>query len=186
MIQFLWLLLGLALIKIAMDYFKKDAEPHKKQKKTKKKEGEVIDISEAWINTDSLPYKKVDNLLANKEMAMYQHFVRTLKSSNYTVIPRVQLFELLNLALDTHNRTEYINRAKERNVDLVVFENDTLKPVLLIKFEDNTDGKKKKLSDQFTEKVVKSAGYSYMSVKLNNPPDEQILLTNLRTYGLSV
>lgn len=186
-------LIGLAIIailaKLFMDLYKQQfpsKESNKKQKKAKK--GQVIDISEAWVDTSAMPYNKKNSLLNSKELASYHLLADLLSSSPYIIYPHMRMSEILNVPASTKNRNEYVQRIEERRLDLVIIDSRELSPILAVKLETNNGAKKKQLSDRFTEKVLESAGLPYISLDLDKVQeiDRTELFEQLRKSGLTI
>ncbi|MGI6453086.1 MAG: DUF2726 domain-containing protein [Syntrophomonadaceae bacterium] len=153
-------------------------------KKRKPKTGEVIDISDAWIDMNNMPYKKRDYLLNGRELAFYQQITDILAGSHYCVLPKTRLVDLLTLAADAPNRQEYYLRAKERNVDLVICELPDLNPVLVILYDGKPEGKKKQLADRFTKKVCEAAELPYVTFNPSEMPKNSEILKILESKGI--
>jgi len=115
--------------------------PFPKHAKRRPGKGELIDLSNAFINLDNLPYRKRDYLLSGRDLALYKITYDCLKDSGYSVFPRIRMADVFNVAADADNRSEYLARIKERSVELLVCEGEELSPVLLI----GSEGQGKKL-----------------------------------------
>jgi len=181
MVQLLGLVLIAVVIKLIMDYFKPDSPKSKSSPK-----GDYIDISEKWINSDNMPYKKNDCLLDKYELAIFRLLGDLLQDTLYSVYPRVRLADLLSVPANTLNRQEYLFRIKERSLDMVIVETKQLKPVLVINLESPGNGQKAHLPDPFTESALKSAGLEVISINLYSPPGLEQLTARLRGLGLEL
>lgn len=170
------------LIKLALDLFANyrtmPGGPGSKSK--------VIDISDRWINIDSLPYKRKNEFLSGAEQAFGREIETLLENSGYRVLPKIPLAEIVAVPASTHNRAEYLQRARERTLDMVIFELPEFIPRLVIITEEGTLSKKRQLSDMFTEKALAAAGYAYMKINISEAPDPQKVLQSLQKLGISV
>ncbi len=181
MAQLIGIILIAVLAKLLMDYIK----PIVKKSKPAQN-GDFIDISEKWINADEMPYQKNDYLLDKRELIIFQMLQSILNESNYCVYPHLRLADLLKVPADTPNRQEYLYRIKERSLDMVVFESNQLKPVLVIKLKSQDDGKKQQINDEFTENALNNAGLKSMNISLNSPPSREQFISNLHGSGLKL
>lgn len=146
----------------------------------------IIDISDRWINIDSLPYRRKSEFLTASEQAFCQEIENILEKSAYRALPKIPLAEIVSIPASTHNRSEYLQRAREQTLDLVILELPDFKPKLVIIMEDGNLSKKQQLSDMFTEKALAAAGYAYMKVNISEAPDPQKVLHSLQKLGISV
>lgn len=153
--------------------------------KDSRKNGEVIDISDSWLDTGSLPYQKKAQLMNPKEITFYHSLDEVLKGSDYVIAPRVHMSELITVA-DNPRQQEYLQRLKERNVDLVVLEAFTFRPVLIINFLEEDMGRRQQLSNNFTTKAVKAADLPQLEINLGDPPAGLELSLILRKQGLKL
>ncbi|MEQ8201379.1 MAG: DUF2726 domain-containing protein [Syntrophomonadaceae bacterium] len=179
--QFIALVLIIVLVKLLYDYFK--SVPAKGKQAP---QGDFIDISEKWINADQMPYKKNDYPLPNRELMIFRAFQELFRDGLYTVFPHVPLTDLLLVPAGAENRQEYLHRIRERNVDMVVYEMEELKPVLIINLRSADSNKRQQISDQFTENALKTAGYRSIAVDLNELPGQEELVWKLRAAGLQL
>jgi len=194
LLQFIMIIVAIILGKLAWDVLNdyrqkmQPSGPFSSQKKRRPGNGEVIDLSNAWINMDNLPYRKRDFLLSGKELALYELFTNMLENSPYTAFPRVNLEDLVTVSLEAENRTEYFSRIRNRFVDLLICEKEGLVPVLVIIGESTGEARKKQqvLEDRFIRSAAEAAGIKYLSINLNNLPDNEKLLTLLRNSAVII
>ncbi|MEA1962330.1 MAG: DUF2726 domain-containing protein [Bacillota bacterium] len=181
-------LIGVAILfvigKVILDYVKDQGNSTKRTKN--KKSGEVIDLSEAWINTGTLPYHLRDYPLNNRELAVYELLNNLLEGSNYTINVKMRMADLLTLPMQTSNYQEYMNRIKERTLDIVILESPRLKPVLVVNVESQKDHKKKQLADQFRDNALTTAGLANIYIDPNGDQNDSSLLQSLRSAGLAI
>jgi len=181
MAQLLGIILVVILFKLISNYLKPGFPKSKPSPK-----GDYIDVSEKWISTDDMPYKKNDYLLDRHELSVFQLIDDLLQETVYTVYPHIRLADLLSVPTETPNRQEYLFRIKERSLDMVIVEANQLKPVLVINLESPGNGKKAHLPDPITENALKSAGLKSTSINLYSPPGKEELAAKLRGLGLEI
>jgi len=181
MAQIIGLVIALIIAKLIVDQVKGQLNRSKAAPKT----GDIIDISDSWVDTESLPYQKKVQVMTPKEIAFYHNLDESLTGSGYIIAPHLHMSELIGVT-DSPRQQEYLQRLMERNLDLTILEALTFKPVLVINFAEGDVGRKQKLSNTFTSKAVKAAGLPQMDINLNNPPTGQDLLAELRKQGLKL
>lgn len=194
MLQFIMLIIAIVFGKLVWDILNdyrqkmQTAGPILGQKKRRGGNGEVIDLSNVWINMDDLPYRKRNYLLSGRELALYKLFTTVLQNSPYVAFPRVNLEDVVTVSLEADNRTEYFNRIKNRYVDVLICEKDELQPVLIIIGEGQGEPRKKQqvLEDRFVRSAAEAAGIKYLPISLNKLPNEEHLITLLRNSGLDI
>lgn len=186
MAQALALIIIAIILKLLWDYVR--AQIPKQEQKTKKnrRKGEVIDISDAWINASSLPYASREFLLSNKELALYNQIEAVLADSAYVIAPKIRMDEVLIVSPQADHYQEYLARLKERVLDMVILEKPALKPVLAIHFEGMNDQRKKQIADQFKERALKAADLPSITLSLNHDWEQHQIEAELRKAGLHI
>lgn len=180
-LQFIAVLIIALVVKIFWDFYNPPrAKPKNRQP------ADIIDLSDAWIDLENMPYKIKDQMLSNREVLLYQLLYELLAQHNYNVYPKVRLADILLTPATADNRSQYLSRIQERNVDFLVCEVPQLKPVLIILAEGQTGSKKKVLSDNFSKKAAAAAGLPCLTVNLNDLPQPDSLAENLRKLGLDI
>lgn len=182
MAQALAIIIIAIILKLLWDYIR-GQEP--RQQKSKKK-GTVIDISDAWIHTASLPYNTRNFLMTNRELAAYNMVESILANSSYAIAPKIRMAEVLTVSPQADHYQEYYNRLNDRILDMLILEKPELKPVLVIHFEDQNDPRKKQLADQFKERALKSAGLPSFTLSLNHDLDLHQVERQLQNAGLHI
>ncbi len=181
--QFIAILLLIILAKMGYDIYR---EQQQKIKPKSKKTGQVIDISDTWINMDKLPYRKKDFLLNNRELAVYDSLDHLLNGTAYRLFTKVPLSDFMQTAADAVNRQEYNQRIIERNADFLVCQSPELTPLLVIMIESQNDAKRKQLVDRFTRQAAETAGLAFITLNPANLPETEELKNRLIAAGLSL
>lgn len=181
MVQLIAAILIVVLIKLLADNLKPVFN-----KKKPARSGDFIDISEKWINAEDMPYKRNEHLFNKRELIMFKIFKVVLDKTQYSVYPHVRMADLLTVPTGTVNRQEYLFRIKERSLDMVIFDSSYLTPILVINMKSQEMSKRQQISDQFTEKALRTAGIKSIDIDLVNPPNKEELLSILRGSGLDL
>lgn len=179
--QFIAFIIILIIAKLVVDMVKNQLN----RPKNSQKNGEVIDISDSWVDTSSLPYQKKAQVMNPREIAFYHSLAETLNDSDYIIAPHLHMSELITVT-DAPRQQEYLQRLKERDLDLVILEANTFQPVMVINFADDEAGRKQQLSNSFTAKAVKAADLPQLDINPANPPLGHELLTKLHQQGLKI
>ncbi len=190
MLQAVFIVIFLIIGKLAYDSYKEQTANRsngpqpKKEKKVRK--GDIIDLSEAWVSLDNLPFRKRDNILSAKELGLYNLFDQLLEGSNFIAIPKLHMSEIFYVAPDADKRQEYQNRLKEKTVELLVCELPNFKPVLIVLADNDTDARKKQISDRFIKSTAQAAALPLINITSDLWEDEQLLVQELRSLGIIV
>ena len=184
MAQFILAIIAIVFVKLLLDVYKEHI--NKKDSRPSQKGGEVIDLSNAWIDLNDMPYNQRDYLLTGKELALYNLLQDILPAQAYVILPRVRLADFISVSPEARNRVEYANRIKERSADILICDASNLTPVAVVLFETETEGKKKQLADQFIRKICDAVGLPCLSLKTATPPSLSELKTALRKSGLHI
>ncbi len=185
MAQLIGVVIILVIGKLIVDYVK-DYKLPKKSTAKKGKSGEVIDLSDAWINTSSLPYQLKDSALNNRESAVYYMVFELIHNSPYIVNMNTRMSDVLTLPAQTSNYQEYLRRIKERTFDLVIFEQQGLRPVLVINVGGQKDHKKQQIANQFRDNVLAAAGLRSITIDPYDNWDHELLIQKFRSAGLKL
>ena len=182
MAQLIAVIIATVLAKLLWDVYKE--QTNKRNPRSSQKGGEIIDLSNAWIDLEDMPYNQRDYLLTGKELALYNLLLEALTPQVYVVLPRVRLADFISVSPEARNRIEYANRIKERSTDILICDADNLTPAAVVLFETETESKKKQLADRFTRKVCEAIGLPCFSLKPAAPPSLTELKFVLRKSGL--
>jgi len=181
-VQFITLIIISFVLKLLWDIY----QQQKYKRKNNTKHGDVIDLSDAWVDLDNMPYQKREQMLTGRELSLYQILTEILSNNNYNIYPKVRLADILTISSQADNRLQYLSRIKERNVDFLICELPELRPVLIILVEGQMKGKKKRALDRFTKKAVEAAGLPCLKVNLNTLPSVNELSKKMRSSGLNI
>lgn len=182
--QLILLIVGLLVAKLVWGAYKEQSS--KKRPRPKEKGGQVIDLSNAWIELDDMPYEKRAQLLSGKELGYYLALTEVLSYHGYIAFPRVHLADFLAVAPSAPNLLAYASRINEQSADLLICSMTDLTPLLVIGWESDNNSKRKQLSGRFTRRAVEAAGIPFAAVKAGKPPHPDDLRRMLRNHGLSV
>lgn len=170
------LVIGMALYN---KYLKNDKQ------NPRKKTGDLIDISEAWISMDNLPYRSKDNLLNEEENDFYLRVARLL-APNYYLLPRIRLADFLMLPGGVENRQAYQSRIDDRAVDFLICSAPELQPQMAVFVENDNEARKKQIRDSFVRSAVEAAGINTITVKIAPLPEDDFIVRQLRKAGLTI
>lgn len=184
MAQLIMLIIVTVFFKLLVDIYKEQMQNKKDPRHTPKK-GEVIDLSNAWIDLEEMPYNQRDNLFSGRELALCK-LLEAVLPDHYVILPRVRLADFISVSPDARNRVEYANQIKERSADILICEASNFKPVAAVVFDSRTEGKKKQLADRFTRKAYEAAGLPYLDLQPADPPSHLELKKALQKAGLSI
>lgn len=173
--------LGLILAKLILDVFRENISNVKKKASSP---GPVIDLGDTWIDLNKISSQAKESLLSREEAMLYQMLDSILSNSNYKVFPKVRLANLLIPSHNTPNRAEYKRRLRERVVDLLITDQQSLKPALLI-LTQNSQARKKK-ADQLSIRSIETANLSLLIIDLDDLPSIGSLQQKLRKAGLKI
>lgn len=171
MLQFIGAVIIIVAAKMIYDLYKQQTQNHKKPSP---KGGEIIDLSEKWIDMAQMPYRKRDQLLNAREMLVYENVSDLIDPATHRIFLKVRLVDILQLAAEVTNRQEYYERVKEKSIDLLVCRLPQLSPVLAIQIDPpSSEGKRKLRAERFLRGALESAGIGFLSVNPNQLPDPQ-------------
>ncbi len=184
MAQFILAVIAAVFLKLLWDVYKE--QTNKKNSKPSQKGGEVIDLSNAWIDLEDMPYNQRDYLLTGKELALYNLLQDAIKVDSYVILPRVRLADFISVSPDARNRVEYASRIKERSADVLICDASNLTPAAVVIFAAEAESKKKQLADRFTRKVCEAVDLPCLNLKPAAPPSLSELKMALQKVGLPV
>lgn len=183
MTQFIFIVIATILIKLLWDVYKGQTQKKTNSRPSSQK-GKVIDLSDAWIDLDDMPYSCREYLLSGRELAIYHMLLEILPGESYVVLPRVRLADVVIVSPEARNRMEHIKLIKERSFDLLICAVQDLKPIAAINFATEIEGKKKQLADRFTHKALTAAKLPSLDLRPDSPPSAPELISMLHNLGL--
>lgn len=178
-------LIGLILLKLLWDVYKEKTMPEPPKTKPKKG-GKIIDISEAWIDMNNLPYTKKESLLSPAEKEVYGMLNQVFKEGNFLVFPKVRLSDFLHVDPHISNSPEYLKRINAKSVDFLICRQGNLEPVLIIQVHEGSNAKKEQIAENFLEKSAKAAKIPVLALNFANLPSLPDLSRKLREEGVNI
>ena len=108
-------------------------------------------------------YVKKSFLLTDEEKNIYKNLQTIASRYNYVVFPKVKLTSVVYIPKGTSNWISLWNRISPRQVDFVICEVESLKPVVAVEISggEEPDGAKIE-KDEFVPRVLEKAGLSYL------------------------
>ena len=190
MLQAVFIVVMLVIGKLIYDSYieqsgRGSAIPKPKYEK-KARKGDIIDLSEAWVSLDNLPFRKRETLLSAREQGLYNLFDRLLSGSNFIAIPKLHMSEIFYVAPDADKRQEHQNRLKDKTVELLICELPHFKPVLIVLADNDAEARKKQLSDRFIKSAAQAGALPVFNVTAELLEDEQLLVQELQSLGIIV
>ena len=184
MLQAVFVLIMIIIGKLIYDSYLEQTRRPKKEKKNKK--GDVIDISEAWVPLDNLPFRKRDSILSAREIGLYNLFSHLLKGSPYIAIPKLSMSEIFMVAPDAEKRQEYQNRLKDKTVELLICELPNFNPVLIVLADNEAEARKKQITDRFIKSAAQAGALPLLNMTADHWENELLLLQELKSLGVMV
>lgn len=184
MLQAIFVLIMIIIGKLVYDSYMEQTKKTKKEKKNKK--GDVIDISEAWVPLDNLPFRKRETILSAREIGLYNLFSHLLKDSSYIAIPKLSMSEIFMVNPDAEKRQEYQTRLKDKTVELLICELPNFNPVLIVLTDNEAETRKKQITDRFLKSAAQAGSIPLLSMTAEHWEDELMLLQELRSLGIAV
>lgn len=182
--QFILAIIGLILLKLFWDVYK-EKMPETPKKKPKKS-GKVIDISEAWIDMNNLPYTKKASILSSSEHEVYILLNQVLEESNFKIFPKVRLADFLHIDPHITNSPEYIKRINARSVDFLICNAESFAPVLIVQVHEGNNAKKEQIAENFLERAAKTAKIPVLALNFAHLPSPQDLSRKLKEQGINI
>lgn len=179
MLQLLIAILVIVVIKLLLD-----AAKPAQGNRSRSQQGDFIDISEKWIQADNMPYRKKETLLDDQTLPIWNLLREILSGSRFEIFPYVRLADLLLVPSGTKNRKEYQFRIDERSVDLLVVDQEQLKPLAGIILASPGTSQADLVAAQFTARALAAAGLECITFNLDAPLSREALIGSLRKFGI--
>lgn len=139
-------------------------------------------IIKAPIRTDTLPPKNESSkitpsysskgiLLTNTEASFF-HLLRKMVRDYLIIFPHVALRDLVSIVADQSEYFTYFNKIDRKQIDFVLCEPDTLRPVFAIELDDSSHNRPdRRERDAFVETVLEEAKIPLVRVPVRNNYD---------------
>ncbi|HWP96711.1 MAG TPA: DUF2726 domain-containing protein [Syntrophomonadaceae bacterium] len=148
-------------------------------------QGDVIDITNAWIDLNDMPYSRKSQFLTPAENLLYKLLKDILSGSGYVVLPKTRLAEVLDLKPQSPHQPEYLRRIRERSCDFLICREPGTIPELMVMVESRQETASVQQSRAFAQRAAGAAGFPLVIINLDNAPDENTLHRILTRAGLS-
>ena len=118
------------------------------------------------------PYKAKQYFLSNAE-ASFHHFLKQLTGENITIFPHAALRDLVTVTgVDKKSYYKFFNQIDRKQIDFLLVDSKTLKPMLVIELDDQSHQRKDRIKrDEFVEKVLESAGIPIVRIPVKQSYD---------------
>lgn len=106
----------------------------------------------------SIPrYASKGNLLTNAEISFF-HVLRSMTKDYLVIFPHVALRDLVSVVVDQSEYYTYFNKIDRKQVDFVLCDPKTLRPLFVIELDDSSHSRPDRIErDKFVEKVLEDA-----------------------------
>ena len=104
------------------------------------------------------PYKARQFFFSNAEASFY-HFLKQMTGENIIIFPHVALRDLVSISgIDKSSYYKYFNTIASKQVDFLLVDAKTIKPMLVIELDDSSHHRADRVQrDEFVEKVLETA-----------------------------
>lgn len=183
MAQLAFLALVVLILYFVSDIIKK-LRPAKNGARPEKKGEEVLDISNAWIDLDNLPYRPRERFLDNSEAILLTMLQELVSPCGQVVFPKVRLADIIEMTGEASHRSEYLRRLRERCCDFLICESLNGLPILMMMTESLGDDENRRQNRDFALRAAGAAGLPHLSINLDRLPDRTSLQHSLLKAGL--
>ncbi len=146
---------------------------------------DIIDISEAWIDLNHLPYIPKVSALAERDLRLFELLTDVINKQAAVVIPKIHLEDILDLTPSASHRAEYARRLKERYVDFLICRRNDMAPLLLIVTESRGENEVHQQNREFVKRAAETVAFSLLTLNVNQPIVRSSLIDHLRKAGIS-
>lgn len=125
----------------------------------------------------SLPVRYASRgiLLTNTEVPFF-HLLRKMTKDYLVIFPHVALRDLVSVVVDQSEYFTYYNKIDRKQVDFVLCDPETLKPVFAIELDDTSHKQQDRMErDKFVENVFEEANIPLVRVPVKNKYDVEEL-----------
>jgi hypothetical protein len=138
---------------------------------------------------EQFPYKAKQFFFSNAEASFY-HFLKKMTGENVTIFPHVALRDLVSIfGVDKTEYYKFSNKIDRKQVDFVLADSKTLKPILVIELDDATHQRADRVErDRFVEKVLETAKIPLARIPVRQSYDArelgELFKTTIQTHQL--
>lgn len=154
--------------------------------KSNSPKGDVIDITNAWIDLQDMPYRTRDQFMNQAEINFYRLSDELLANSGYKILPKIPLAEIFDLEPHASQRQEYLRRIREHICDFLVCREAGAVPVLIVLTEGRHESQSAIQNREFVQRAAASTRFPVVTVNLDHMPDRASLQRILTRAGLSL
>lgn len=122
------------------------------------------------------PYKAKQYFFSNAEASFY-HVLKQITGENVIIFPHVALRDLVFITgIEKRNYYKFFNQIDRKQVDFLLADAKTLKPILVLELDDLSHQKPDRIQrDIFVEKVLQCAGIPLARVPVQHSYDTKQL-----------
>lgn len=142
------------------------------------------------VDDEALRYSTRDRVLSPAEQGFHAvlqaalHVINTENpESRYTLFASVRLAEVLSVSESPANRSLWqraFNRISSKQVDFVVCDEQTTRPLLVIELDDSSHKRSDRAKrDEFVDRACRTAGLPVLHVPTNQRPDYRSLARSI-------
>lgn len=125
---------------------------------------------------EQYPYKAKQVFLSNAEASFY-HLLKKMTGETMVIFPHIILDDLVSVfGVDKTEYSKFSNKIVRKQVDFVLADSKTLRPILVIELDDSTHQRADRVErDRFVEKVLETAGIPLARVPVKQAYDAREL-----------
>lgn len=111
-------------------------------------------------------------ILLTKTEVPFFHLLRKMTKDYLVIFPHVALRDLISVVVDQSEYFTYYNKIDRKQVDFVLCDPETLKPIFAIELDDSSHNRQDRIErDTFVEKIFEEAKISLVRVPVKNSYD---------------
>lgn len=112
---------------------------------------------ERYRNLNNFPYSQKDRFLTMSEKKFFLMLTQWFRNE-YHVFPQIHLSSLFSINDSEKRKYSYLNKIDRKSVDFVLFEKESMLPVIAIELDDYTHRFARRMKrDSFIDKVFEAA-----------------------------
>jgi very-short-patch-repair endonuclease len=117
---------------------------------------------------EKLPYYINPNFLSRSEKIFFRILKETM-GNDYYIFPQIGIENLLKVEKESTDRFSWFNKIKQKSVDFVLADKNTITPILIIELDDPSHKREDRVErDRFVNKAFEDAGLKYLRVPVQN------------------